>query len=138
MIRSDNGPEFVAKAVQKWITAVGAKMAYIAPGPHRGEDRHRKLAAVLQHGASARLARIQATGSGGLRTRYDRAVGSATPTVGEPTEVASKVANTPTFHPDSLSGPRSTIAPPADRGSPRNSSPAPRVAGLFVPSGPIR
>ncbi|MCA0423171.1 MAG: IS3 family transposase [Proteobacteria bacterium] len=31
-IRSDNGPEFVAKAVQKWITAVGAKTAYITPG----------------------------------------------------------------------------------------------------------
>ena len=31
-VRSDNGPEFVAKAVQKWITAVGAKTAYIAPG----------------------------------------------------------------------------------------------------------
>jgi transposase InsO family protein len=31
-IRSDNGPEFVAKAVQAWITAVGARTAYIAPG----------------------------------------------------------------------------------------------------------
>jgi transposase InsO family protein len=31
-IRSDNGPEFVAKAVPKWIMAVGAKTAYIAPG----------------------------------------------------------------------------------------------------------
>src|SRR5438093_13189990 len=31
-IRSDNGPEFVAKALQEWITAVGAKTAYIAPG----------------------------------------------------------------------------------------------------------
>jgi transposase InsO family protein len=31
-IRSDNGPEFVAKAVQKWIGAVGAKTAYIMPG----------------------------------------------------------------------------------------------------------
>jgi putative transposase len=31
-VRSDNGPEFVAKAVQAWITAVGAKTAYIAPG----------------------------------------------------------------------------------------------------------
>ena len=31
-IRSDNGPEFVAKAVQEWVTAVGAKTAYIAPG----------------------------------------------------------------------------------------------------------
>jgi hypothetical protein len=27
-IRSDNGPEFVAKAVQEWIAAVGAKTAY--------------------------------------------------------------------------------------------------------------
>lgn len=31
-IRSDNGPEFIAKAVQEWITAVGAKTAYITPG----------------------------------------------------------------------------------------------------------
>lgn len=31
-IRSDNGPEFVAAAVQEWIAAVGAKTAYIAPG----------------------------------------------------------------------------------------------------------
>ena len=31
-IRSDNGPEFIAKAVQDWITAVGAKTAYIEPG----------------------------------------------------------------------------------------------------------
>ena len=31
-IRSDNGPEFVARAVQGWITAVGARTAYIAPG----------------------------------------------------------------------------------------------------------
>ena len=31
-IRSDNGPEFIAKAVQAWIHAVGAKTAYITPG----------------------------------------------------------------------------------------------------------
>lgn len=31
-IRSDNGPEFVAQAVQDWIRAVGAKVAYIEPG----------------------------------------------------------------------------------------------------------
>ena len=31
-IRSDNGPEFVAKAVQEWIAAVGAKTAFITPG----------------------------------------------------------------------------------------------------------
>ena len=31
-IRSDNGPEFIAKAVRDWITAVGSKTAYIGPG----------------------------------------------------------------------------------------------------------
>jgi putative transposase len=31
-IRSDNGPEFIAKSVQAWITGVGVKTAYIAPG----------------------------------------------------------------------------------------------------------
>jgi putative transposase len=31
-IRSDNGPEFVAKQVRQWITAVGAKTAYIEKG----------------------------------------------------------------------------------------------------------
>ena len=31
-IRSDNGPEFIAKAVREWIAAVGAKTACIEPG----------------------------------------------------------------------------------------------------------
>ena len=31
-VRSDNGPDFIAKAVQDWISAVGAKTAYIEPG----------------------------------------------------------------------------------------------------------
>jgi putative transposase len=31
-IRSDNGPEFVALALRKWIAAVGAKIACIEPG----------------------------------------------------------------------------------------------------------
>jgi transposase InsO family protein len=31
-IRSDNGPEFIAEAVRKWIAAVGANTAYIEPG----------------------------------------------------------------------------------------------------------
>ena len=30
-IRSDNGPEFVAKDVQDWVSAVGTKTAYIEP-----------------------------------------------------------------------------------------------------------
>ncbi len=31
-VRSDNGPEFIAKAVRDWIDAVGAKTAFIEPG----------------------------------------------------------------------------------------------------------
>ena len=31
-IRSDNGSEFIAKKVRDWITAVGAKTAYIELG----------------------------------------------------------------------------------------------------------
>jgi putative transposase len=31
-VRSDNGPEFVAAALRKWIVAVGASTAYITPG----------------------------------------------------------------------------------------------------------
>jgi len=31
-VRSDNGPEFIAKAVREWIAAVGAKTAFSEPG----------------------------------------------------------------------------------------------------------
>jgi transposase InsO family protein len=58
-IRSDNGPEFIAEAVQTWIAAVGSKTAYIAPGspwengaacPGVGRDRE------LQRPAQRRVA----------------------------------------------------------------------------------
>ena len=82
-IRSDNGPEFVAKAVQEWIAAVGAKTAYITPGSPwengfiesfnarlrdelldgeifyslaEAQDRRRKLATPLQHRTPAWIA----------------------------------------------------------------------------------
>ena len=41
-IRSDNGPEFIAEAVRGWITAVGAKTAYIEPGKPVGERLRRE------------------------------------------------------------------------------------------------
>ena len=31
-VRSDNGPEFIAKAVRDWIAAVGARTAFVEPG----------------------------------------------------------------------------------------------------------
>jgi len=30
--RSDNGPEFVARDLRKWLAAAGAKTLYIEPG----------------------------------------------------------------------------------------------------------
>lgn len=31
-IRSDNGPEFIAKELRSWLSTVGVKTAYITPG----------------------------------------------------------------------------------------------------------
>jgi putative transposase len=104
-IRSDNGPEFVAKAVQEWITAVGAKTAYITPGSpwengfiesfnarlrdefdgeifyslRRGQDRNRKLAASLQRREAPWIARLQAASARGLRAGSGRAGSFAIP-----------------------------------------------------------
>ena len=86
-VRSDNGPEFVAKAVRAWIAAVGAKAAYIEPQPvgerlrrelqrpparraarwrdllrlARGPGRDRELAAALQHRPPALVAPLPPT-----------------------------------------------------------------------------
>jgi transposase InsO family protein len=106
-IRSDNGPEFLAKAVQDWIAVVGAKTAYIERGSPwengyiesfnarlrdellngeifytfaRGTDRHRELATPLQHDQASRLNRIQATSTRGVCARIRRVAGCATPT----------------------------------------------------------
>ena len=32
LIRSDNGPEFIAAAIQHWTKQLGIKTLYIAPG----------------------------------------------------------------------------------------------------------
>ncbi len=39
-VRSDNGPEFIAKAVRGWIDAVGAKRVFIEPGSPLSGHRH--------------------------------------------------------------------------------------------------
>ena len=52
-IRSDNGPEFVAKAVQAWITAMGARAAYIAPGsPWETDEVEKPLSTTTLPGSS--------------------------------------------------------------------------------------
>jgi len=35
-IRSDNGPEFTAKAVRRWLERIGVKTAFIEPGSPQG------------------------------------------------------------------------------------------------------
>ena len=111
-----------------WIAAVGAKTAYIAPGSpwengyvesfnarlrdellngeifytlQGGADRHRKLAAPLQHRPPARLAGLPAAGSGGVRASLRRMAGCATPTSSAGHAPAGATANHElTFHPD--------------------------------------
>ena len=101
-----NGPEFLAKAVQEWIGAVGAKTAYIAPGSPwengfiesfnarlrdellgrdllhatRGSDHHRKLASSLQRGSPACLDWLPGASPGSVRPGTRRMAGCATPT----------------------------------------------------------
>jgi transposase InsO family protein len=83
-VRSDNGPEFIAKAVREWIVAVGAKTAFIEPGSPwengycesfnsklrdellngeifyslaEAKDHHRGMATLLQHRTPCRFIR---------------------------------------------------------------------------------
>ncbi len=53
-IRSDHGPEFVAKVVRRWIAAVGARTAFLRPGSpwENGfiESFHARLRDELRNG----------------------------------------------------------------------------------------
>ncbi|MEI7607447.1 MAG: DDE-type integrase/transposase/recombinase [Rhodospirillaceae bacterium] len=129
-IRSDNGPEFIAKDVQAWIKAVGAKTAsyrsrksvgkrlhrelqrpparriagwrdFLRVG--RGQGHHQKLAAPLQHRQDPRLARLQAPGTGGFCALWSRAGDCATLTssVARP---GPKLDGALTFNPDQSVG----------------------------------
>ena len=66
-IRSDNGPEFIAKAVREWIAAVGAKTAYIEPGS--GLPRSGGPVSVLVHDRSGRYDRCCRRSGSGWRSR---------------------------------------------------------------------
>jgi transposase InsO family protein len=104
-IRSDNGPEFVAQAVRDWISAAGAKTAYIERGSPwengyiesfnarlrdellNGEIFYtlREAQIVIEswrrhYGQAPRLYWIQATSIRGLRACIRRVAGCATPT----------------------------------------------------------
>ena len=142
-IRSDNGPEFVAKAVQDWITArrrenrlhragqpLGERLhrelqcALARRTPRRrdllhaarGSDRHRELAAPLQRDSPACFAWLSRSGTGGVRAELHRVAGCATP--------ASSAGHAPagaetgaklTFQPDHSVGADQGIAMPTMR-----------------------
>jgi transposase InsO family protein len=100
-IRSDNGSEFIAKAVQEWVTAIGGKTAYIQPGSpwengyvESFDARLRdelldggictpcarpRLPSIVRHDQAARLTRIQAASIGGVHACLRRVAGCATP-----------------------------------------------------------
>ena len=60
-IRSDNGPEFIAKALRQWIADVGSQTAYIEPGSpwENGycESFNSKLRDELLNGKSSQRSR---------------------------------------------------------------------------------
>ena len=90
-IRSDNGPEFTAKAIRDWLPRVGVKTLFIQPGSpwengynesfngklrdellngeifyslEGGRDTYRTMAKGVQHDPTAQFTRIPATGTG--------------------------------------------------------------------------
>jgi hypothetical protein len=104
-IRSDNGPEFVAQAMQEWIAVVGAKTAYIERGSpwengiesfnaRLRDERSTARASTLcaRPGSSSRADDATTTRSGpapqsdtshqhqGVRACIRRVAGCATPT----------------------------------------------------------
>ncbi len=42
-IRSDNGPEFIAKAIRGWLSKLGVKTLYVEPGSPWEKRLHREL-----------------------------------------------------------------------------------------------
>ena len=89
-IRSDNGPEFTAKAIRDWLPRVGVKTLFIQPGSpwengynesfngklrdellngeifyslEGGRDTYRTMAKGVQHDPTAQLTRILAAGA---------------------------------------------------------------------------
>jgi len=90
-IRSDNGPEFTAKAIRDWLPRVGVKTLFIQPGSpwengynesfngklrdellngeifyslEGGRDTYRTMAKGVQHDPTAQFTRIPDTGTG--------------------------------------------------------------------------
>lgn len=68
-VRSDNGPEFIAKAVQDWIAAVGGQDRLHRAGQSMGERLHRELQCSPARRASRRRDLLHAQGGQDYRGR---------------------------------------------------------------------
>src|SRR5262249_52351077 len=77
----------------------------------RGPNRHRELAAALQHDQAARIARIQAASSGGICPCLRRVAGCATPT-GSAGHASATASLKLTFHLDNSVGANQMAPPP--------------------------
>ena len=113
-IRSDNGPAFVAGTVRGWIAAVGARTAFIAPGPPwengyiesfnarlRDELLRHFLAAPLQPHPPTQQPGIPAAGPGNdRRAKLAARLRCAPPTI----QLGGETVNALTFEPDQSPG----------------------------------
>jgi len=125
------GPEFIAKAVQEWISAVGAKTGYIIPGSPwengfiesfnarlrdelldgeifytlREAQIDIELATILQHRSPARFDRLPGSCPGGVRASSRRMAGCATAanSAGH-AQAGTRTGPKLTFHPDHQAG----------------------------------
>jgi transposase InsO family protein len=67
-IRSDNGPEFTAKAVRNWLGRMGVKTLFIEPGSpwengYNESFNGKLVAARIQHFQATQCFEVQTTGS---------------------------------------------------------------------------
>src|SRR5262249_47964142 len=93
----------------------------------RGPNRHRELAAALQHDQAARIARIQAASSGGICPCLRRGAGCATPT-GSAGHASATASLKLTFHLDHSVG--------ANHASPRTNQVKPELTQVLPKSLP--
>ena len=67
-LRSDNGPEFSAKLVRRWLGCVGVEMLFIEPGSPWGERLQRELQRQAQ-GRAVERGDLLLVGAGGRAGR---------------------------------------------------------------------
>lgn len=73
-IKSDNGPEFIAKDIQKWLQEAGVKTRYIDPGSPWQNGHNESFNAVFRDGCSRQVALLFCSGSKKRNQRLARRI----------------------------------------------------------------